>query len=115
MELDGDALKQDPFKECRMISMPAFVRTLRIPGNFDWRRAIHTILVHYKMTMLLPVADLAVRKHHTEGGDDPFKPVGGAPLPLHVLACPCLLASAACPGKLTSERVVHIAAIHEQR
>ena len=79
MELDDKALKQEPFSQCRMMSAPAYVRTLRIPGNFDWRRAIHTILVHFRLYMLLPVADLIVRKHSTGGVQDPFEPVGGAP------------------------------------
>jgi hypothetical protein len=87
MELDKNILKEEPFKQCRIMSVPDYVRTLCIPGNFDWRRAIHTILVHFKLYLLLPVADLFV-KNRSEGksGDDPFSPIGGA---AHLIVLQC--------------------------
>jgi hypothetical protein len=78
MELDGSILNEEPFKQCRIMSVPDYVRTLCIPGNFSWRRAIHTILVHFNLVMLLPAADLLVKSNKDDSGNDPFSPVGGA-------------------------------------
>jgi hypothetical protein len=81
MELDKEILNEEPFKRCRIMSVPDYVQTLCIPGNFVWRRAIHTILVHFKLNLLLPVADLFVNnRKEGKSGDDTFSPIAGAAL-----------------------------------
>ena len=77
LELDPDVCQQPPFNECRLISLPTYIRSLRIPGNFDWQRAVRTLLVHFQQTMLLPLADAVVEKPQDEDATDPFAMLGG--------------------------------------
>jgi hypothetical protein len=78
MALEPENAAKGPWKDVKLISVPDYVRTLHIPGDFNWRKAVHTILLHFKLPFLLPVADLAVPQS-SEEQPDVFGPVGGSP------------------------------------
>jgi hypothetical protein len=82
MDLDDHNAALEPFSSCRMISAAEYTRSLCIPGGFNWHRAVHTVLVHFKLAFLLPAADLLVRGDVVSGQDvqdvDAFGPLGGS-------------------------------------
>jgi hypothetical protein len=86
MELDDATAQRGPWKDCKMASLPDYLRTLLIPGDFNWRKAVHTLLVHFKMPFLLPVADMLVKGSEDEDEHvDVMGPVGGSPFAFAIL------------------------------
>lgn len=107
MELDANTASKGPWGQCRMTSLPDYVRTLRIPGDFNWRKAVHTLLVHFKLPYLLPFADMMVKQQDEKDGPvDVMGPAGGSPFifqilrdalsPLHLYALGALPAGQQC-------------------
>jgi hypothetical protein len=85
MALDGATAQLGPWQDCNMLSMPDYLRTLRIPGDFNWRTAILTLLVHNKKGFLLPVAASVVKESDRAEHVDIMGPLGGSPLVFAIL------------------------------
>jgi hypothetical protein len=85
MALDGATAQRGPWKDCKMLSMPDYLRTLSIPGDFNWRKAILTLLFHYKKGFLMPVAASMVKESDRAERVDIMGPLGGSPLVFAIL------------------------------
>jgi hypothetical protein len=78
MELDEENCRLEPFSQYELVSAKEYLASLRIPGNFNWPRAIRTLLVHQGLSLLLPVTDwVGPKDRHTV---DPLAVIGGSDL-----------------------------------
>ena len=104
MELEHGNLHKGPWATHRLVSLADYLRSLRIPGAFNWRRAVHTLLVRLGANALLPAADFAVpggKKGLQQGPPDVLEAAGGSPFvfavlrdalsPLHITALGTLI------------------------
>ena len=73
MELQEEVLQQEPLKDVRMRSATEYCASLEVPGGFNWQRAVHTLLVHFKLSLLLPLSDVFVKKPKDIEKDGPSK------------------------------------------
>ena len=76
MHIDAEVAAQEPFAGCRLLSASQFVASLDVPGGFNWHKAARTVLVHLKLTLLLPVVDIFLSRAEAAGGGLPSATLG---------------------------------------
>ena len=57
MELDPETAQAGPWREYKLASISQYLRSLEIPDDFEWRHAMHAVLMHLNMGALMPLAD----------------------------------------------------------
>jgi len=79
MNLHSANCQLPPFSSCNMASASDYVSALSIPGDFNWPKAIRTLLLRMNMRLLLPITQMLGRRP-AEGdpGGDPLSAVGGS-------------------------------------
>ena len=75
MKIDQENAKLEPFNSVNMVSGYDYAAALRVPGSFNWSKAIRTLLVQMDLNFLLPMTGFIRGK---DGSDDPFALVGGS-------------------------------------
>jgi hypothetical protein len=85
MALHEENCQTAPFSGVSMMSAADYVSSLQIPGNFNWRKAIRTILVKMKLGFILPATEFIGPAPDPTKTVDPLAIIGGSDLAFMML------------------------------
>lgn len=78
MKIHHENAKLEPFSRAKMVSAADYAAALTVPGSFNWKKAVRTLLVQMNLNFLLPMTAFIKSQQKDDSGIDPFELIGGS-------------------------------------